>query len=158
MHPPSPSSTDPPTSTQLILVSTRISATTSNYTNQNIARYWTISPNLGRKNQSYPFYLKVGKHTLWRFWFWIRFRIRNLDFRSFVHKIRFWANLGQRSQSCLFCLIFVLTSVFWNSKPKSSFWTNLSQKSPIVYFAWKMTQRVSREYDCKDTKEGLKQK
>ena len=49
-------------------------------------------------------------------------------------------------------LILILRLVFWNSKPKSSFWANLSLEGWIVYFAWELVQRVSWGGDCMDTK------
>ena len=55
-------------------------------------------------------------------------------------------------------LILIPTLVFSNSKPKSIFWANFCQKSQIVYFAWKLADRVSRGCDCKDREEGLKAK
>ena len=48
--------------------------------------------------------------------------------------------------------------VFWNSKPKSIFWTNLSQETWILYFAWKLVHRVSSGCDCKNTEQGLEEK
>ena len=55
LHPPPPSSFQPPTSSlqhpQQCL-------------NQNIARNWAFSPNLGRKIKSGPFSLKIGAHGI----------------------------------------------------------------------------------------------
>ena len=34
------------------------------YSNQNMARNWAISPNLGQKIQSCPFWLKIGPHGI----------------------------------------------------------------------------------------------
>ena len=36
--------------------------------------------------------------------------------------------------------------------------TNLSQKSRVVYSAWKLTHSVSWGCDCKDTEDGLEQR
>ena len=36
------------------------------YSNWNIARNWAISPNLGRKIQSWPFCLNIGTHDISR--------------------------------------------------------------------------------------------
>ena len=96
------------------------------YSNQNIARNWAISPNLGRKIQSCPFWLKIGSHGI------LEVLIPNpdLDFWNSDPKIHFWANLGPKSQSCLFCLkigthgisrmlILIPALVFSNFKPKS---------------------------------------
>ena len=98
------------------------------YWNRNIARNWAISPNLGRKIQSCPFWLKIGTHGL------LEVLILNLhlDFWNSDPKINFWANLGRKSQSCPFCLkigthdisrmlILIPTLVFWISNPKSIF-------------------------------------
>ena len=55
LHPPLPSSFQrPPSSLQH----------PQQYLNQNIARNWAISPNLGRKIQSCPFWLKIGWHGI----------------------------------------------------------------------------------------------
>ena len=57
MHPLPPSSfQSPPSSLQH----------PQRYQNQNIARNWAISPNLGRKIQSCPFCLKIGTHDISR--------------------------------------------------------------------------------------------
>ena len=48
----------PPTSIQPISASTQLHP--QRYTNQNIARNWEISPNLGQKIQSYPLCLKIS--------------------------------------------------------------------------------------------------
>ena len=55
LHPPPPSSFQPPASSLHHL---------QQYLNQNIARNWAISPNLGRKIKSYPFWLKIGMHGI----------------------------------------------------------------------------------------------
>ena len=55
-------------------------------------------------------------------------------------------------------LILILRLVFWNSKPKSIFWTNLSQKTWILHFAWRPVHRVSWGWDCKNTEQGLEEK
>ena len=71
----------------------------------------------------------------------------DLDFWNSDPKIQFWANLGQKSQSCLFCLkvcihgisrmlILISTFVFLISNWKSIFWPNLGQKSQICSFFW----------------------
>ena len=96
------------------------------YSNQNIARNWAISPNLGRKIQSCLLQLKTGTHGI------LEVLIRNpdLDFWNSDPKIHFWANLGPKIQSCPFCLkigthgisrmlILIPTLVFSNFKPKS---------------------------------------
>ena len=111
MHPPPPSSIHlnpahfnlhpaPSTSTQLISASTKLSPTLSKYLNQNIARNWAISPNLGHKIKSCPSWLKIGTHGI------LEVLIPNpeLDFWNSNPKIHFWANLGPKIQSWSFCL------------------------------------------------------
>ena len=118
VHPPPPSSihlhSAPSTSTQLILTSTQLHPPTPSsfqpppsslqhpqqYLDQNIARNWAISPNLGQKIKSCPFWLKIGTHGI------LEVLIPNpdLDFWNSDPKIHFWANLGPKTQSCPFCL------------------------------------------------------
>ena len=81
VHPPPPSSFQPPPSSL---------QHSQQYLNQNIARNWAISPNLGRKIQSCPFWLKIGSHGI------LELLIPNpdLDFWNFNPKIHFgeiWA-------------------------------------------------------------------
>ena len=52
----------------------------------------------------------------------------------------------------------IMRLVFWNSRPKSFFWTNLSQKTWILHFAWKLVHRVSWGCDCKNGEQGLEEK
>ena len=126
LHPPPPSSFQPPPSSL---------QHPQQYLNQNIARNWAISPNLGQKIKSCPFWLKIGTHGI------LEVLISNpdLDFWNFDPKIHFWANLGPKSQSCPFCLkigthgisrmlILIPTLIFWNSNPKIYFWANLGKK------------------------------
>ena len=104
LHPPQPSSFNlhpaPSTSTQLISASTKLSPTLSKYLNQNIARNWAISPNLGYKIKSCPSWLKIGTRGI------LEVLIPNpdLDFWNSNPKIYFWANLGPKIQSWSFCL------------------------------------------------------
>ena len=108
LHPP------PSTFTQLISTSNQLHLppTTSfqppssslqhpqQYQNQNIARNWVISPNLGQKIKSCLFCLKIGTHGI------LEVLIPNpaLDFSNFDPKSYFWTNLGPKIQSCPFCL------------------------------------------------------
>ena len=55
-------------------------------------------------------------------------------------------------------LILISILIFSNFKPKSVFWTNLSLKTWIFHFAWKLIHRVSCGCDCKNTKQGLEEK
>ena len=93
LHPPPPSSFQPPPSSL---------QHPQQYLNQNIARNWAISPNLGRKIKSCPFWLKIGTHGI------LEALIPNpdLDFWNSDPKIHFWANLDWKSQNFLFCLKF----------------------------------------------------
>ena len=70
------------------------------YSNKNITCNWAISPNLGRKIQICPFWLKIRTHGI------LEVLISNpdLDFWNSDPKIHFWANLEPKSWSCLFCL------------------------------------------------------
>ena len=140
LHPPPPSLFQlPPSSLQH----------PQQYLNQNLARNWAISPNLGRKIKSCPFCLKIGARNI------SRMQIPNpdLDFWSFDPKIHFWANLGPKVQRCPFCLKIGALSIsrmlipnpdldFWNFDPKIHFWTNLAQKSKIDHFVWKLVHLV----------------
>ena len=152
LHPPPPSSTQlhppPPSSFQPPLSSLQHP---QQYLNQNIARNWAISPNLGRKIKSCPFWLKIGTHGI------LEVLIPNpdLDFWNSDPKIHFWANLDRKSQSCLFflkigahsiltMLILVPTLVFWISDPKSIFGQIWAKKVKVVQFGWKLAHRVSQ--------------
>ena len=80
----------------------------------------------------------------------------NISFLNLQPKIYFWANLDQKSQSCLFrlkigthgifrMLILVPTLVLWISKSKSIFGKNLGQKSQSYPFLAKIgTQSILR--------------
>ena len=89
LHLPPPKSFQPPSSSLQHL---------QRYKNQNIALNWAIFLNLGRKIQSYLFYLKMSRHGILE----VVIPNPNLDFRSFYPKTHFWANLGRKSQSCPF--------------------------------------------------------
>ena len=142
----------PSTSTHLISTSTQLYPPPTSslqhpqqYLNQNIARNWAISPNLGQKVKSCPFWLKIGTHGT------LQLLIPNpdLDFWNSDPKIHFWANLGPKIQSCLFCLkngahsisrmqIPNLDLEFWNSDPKTHFWANFGRKSQSCSFFLKI--------------------
>ena len=115
LPPPSPSSFQPPPSSL---------EHPYQCSNQNIARNWVISPNLGRKIQSCPFWLKFENGVLE-----VLIPNQDLNFLPSDPKIHFWANLGPKSQSCSFylktgthgisrMLILIPTLVFWISNPK----------------------------------------
>ena len=117
------------------------------YLNQNTARNWAISPNLGQKIKSCPFWLKIGTHGI------LEVLIPNpdLDFWNSDPKIHFWANLGPKSQSCPFCLkigthgisrmlILIPTLVLWISNSKFLFGQIWAKKVKVVRFALKLAQ------------------
>ena len=69
-------------------------------------------------------------------------------------EIHFWANLGPKIQSCLFCLKIGAHSIsrmqipntdleFWKSDPKIRFWANFGRKSQAVHFFWKLACMAS---------------
>ena len=136
LHPP------PPSSTQFISTSSQLRPPPPSsfqsppsslqhpqqYSNQNIARNWAISPNLGQKVQSCPFWLKIGSDGIMD----VLIPNPDLDFWNSNPKIYFWANLGPKSQNCPLCLkiitrgisrmlILIRTLIFWNSEPKIHF-------------------------------------
>ena len=143
LHPPLPSSFQPPPSSL---------QHPQQYLDQNIARNWAISPNLGQKIKSCPFWLKIGTHGI------LEVLIPNpdLDFWNFDPKIHFWANLGPKIQSCPFCLKIGAHSIsrmlipnpdldFWNFDPKIHFWANLDPKIQSCPFCLKIgTHGISR--------------
>ena len=55
LHPPPPNSFQPPLSSL---------QHSQQYLNQNIARNWAISPNLGQKSKWSPFSLTIGTHDI----------------------------------------------------------------------------------------------
>ena len=82
-----------------------------------------------------------------------------LRFFKFRPKIHFWANLGQKSESCLFCMKIgththtqylkddhsYFNISFLNFQPYIHFWANLGPKSQSCLFCLKMdTQSMVR--------------
>ena len=139
LHPSPPSSFQPPPSSFQPPPSSLQHP--QQYLNQNIARNWAISPNLGQKIKSCPFWLKIGTHGI------LEVLIPNpdLDFWNFDPKIHFWANLSPEIQSCLFCLkvgthgisrmlILIATVVFWISNPNFLFGQIWAKKFKVVCF------------------------
>ena len=130
------------------------------YLNQNIAHNGAISPNLGQKIKSCPFWLKIGTYGILE----VLNPNPDLNFWNSDPKIYFWANLdpkiqscsfGRKSQSCLFflkigthvifmMLILIPTLVFRISNPKSIFGKIWIKKVKVVQFSWKLAHRVSR--------------
>ena len=83
----------------------------------------------------------------------------NISFLNFQSKIHFWANWGQKSQSCLFCLkigthgisrmlILISALAFWISKPKSIFGQNLAQEVELLVSSNLVTQHIWRVVIC----------
>ena len=109
------------TSTQLISISTQLHPRPpiscqplpsslqhpQQYLNQNIARDWAISPNLGQKIKGCPFWLIIGIYGI------LEVVIPNPDlgFWNSDPKIHFLATLGPKIQSSLFCLKFGAPSI-----------------------------------------------
>ena len=103
----------PSTCTQLISTSNRLHPSPPSslqhpqqYLNQNIARNWAISPNLGRKTKCCPFWLKIGTHGI------LEVLIQNpdLDFWNSNPKIHFWANLGAQKFKVV-CFVWKLVRI-----------------------------------------------
>ena len=143
LHPPTPSSFQSPPS---------FLQHPQQYLNQNIARNWAISPNLGCKIESCPFWLKIGTRCL----FEVLIPNPHWDFWNSDPKNHFWANLSPKIQSRTFCLKIGAHSIwmmlipssnldFWNSDPKIDFWTNLGPKSQSSPFCLKIgTHGISK--------------
>ena len=94
LPPPPPSSfQSPPSSLQHPL----------QHLNQNIARNWPISPNLGQKTKTCPFLLKIGTHGMLE----VLIPHPDLDFWNSDPKIHFWANLGPKIQSFVWKLVLI---------------------------------------------------
>ena len=159
MDPPPPSSIHlqpaPSTSTQLISTSTQLhppppssfqlSPSSLQHpqqdSHQNIARNWAISPNLGRKIQRCPFWLKTGLYGI------LEVVIPKPDFLG-----KFWpkkSKLPVLSENCHTWYLNDADSyskfIFWISNPKIHFWANLGSKSQSCPFCLKIgTHGISR--------------
>ena len=93
LHPPPPSSFQPPTSSL---------QHPQQYLKQNIAFNWAISPNLGRKIKSCPLWLKIDTIVFWRWWFrnqtwifvlsenWCTKCLKDTDSESRLRFLKFW--------------------------------------------------------------------
>ena len=80
----------------------------------------------------------------------------DLDFWNLDPKVHFWANLGQKIQSCPFCLKIGAHSItrmlipkpdfdFGNFDTKTHFWANLAPKTQSCLFFLKIgTRGISR--------------
>ena len=109
--------------------------------------------NLGPKNQSCQFCLKIGTNSISR----ILIPNPDLDFWNVDPKIHFWANLGPKTQSCQFCvkngtrgiskmLILIPTLVFWILNRNFLFGQIWAKKVKVVRFNWKLVHRASWKY------------
>ena len=147
------------TSTPLISVSTQLSATPSILLEPKY-RTWAISPNLGRKIQTCPFWLEIDTLGILE----VGTPNPNLDFWNSKPKINFWANLGRKSQSCSFCLkirthgfsrmlIFIVTLVFWISNLKSIFGQIWAEKVKVkaLCFNCKLEHRERQRDTLRET-------
>ena len=131
------------TSIQLISASTQLSATPS------ISHVIEQCPQIYSKKFKFAcFDRKLARMISSKCWF------RIWNFWNSNHKISFWANLGQKTQSCPFCLkigihgtlrmvILVPTLAVWISNPKSVFGKIWVGKLRTVCFAWKLAHMVS---------------
>ena len=130
-----------PTSTQLISASTQLSASTSTLLEPKY-QISKISNIQSTKFGNFPkFWLKISKLSEYRTWYLGGADpVPDLDFWNSDPKIRFWANLGQKIQSCalrlkiithgiLEVLIPNLVLLFWNSDTKIHFWGDLGKKT-----------------------------
>ena len=84
LHPP------PPSSFQLLPSSLQHPP---QYLNQNIARNWAISPNLGQKIKSCPFWLKIGTYGILE----VLIPSPDLDFWNSNPKNPFWGKFGPKN-------------------------------------------------------------
>ena len=107
--------------------------------------------NLCQESQSCPFCLKIDIHSISR----MQNHVLIFFFSEFSTLNPFLGKFRPKKSK-----LFVLPEnwhteyledvdsyselVFWSSKPKSMFWANLSRKSRIVYFAWELTQSISK--------------
>ena len=139
MHPPLPPSSSQPPSSSLQYP--------QQYLNQNNARNWTTSPNLGPKIKIYPFWLKIGTHGILELFIPTKSRLRFLKFwpqNSFFEKIWaqkfkvicFFLKIGAHSISRM--QIPNLDLELWNSKPKTHFWASFGWKSQSCSFFLKI--------------------
>ena len=132
LHSPTPSSFKPPPCSL---------QHPQQYLNQNIAHNCAISPNLGQKIKSCPFWLKIGTYGILE----VLNPNPDLNFWNSDPKIYFWANLDPKIQSCPFCLkigthgisktlILTPTLVLWISNPNFPFGQIWAKKGKNVRF------------------------
>ena len=134
LHPPPPSSLQHP----------------QQYLNQNIVRNWAISPNLGRKIKSCPFWLKIGTHGI------LEVLIPNLDL-DFWHsdrKNQFLGKFGPKNSklsilSESWCTWYLKNPEsrlrFLTFGPQKSIFRQIwAQKFKIFRFVWKLVLLVSQ--------------
>ena len=143
----------PSTTTQLISTSIQLHPPPPNslqhlqqYLNQNIARNWAISPNLGRKIKSCLFWRKISTHGIME----VLIPNPDLDFWNSHSRNHFWGNLSPKIQSCPFCLKIRALSIsrflipnFKILTPKSIFGQIWVQKFKDVPYVLKLVHIVS---------------
>ena len=96
LHQPPPSSIQPPPSSL---------QHHQQYLNENIGRNWAISPNLGQKIKSYPFWQKIGTHGILEVFILTKSRLRFLKFRP---QNQFLIKVGPKNSK-----LFVLSENWW---------------------------------------------
>ena len=142
LHPSPPSSFQPPPSSL---------QHPQQYLNQNIAHNWTVSPNLGQKIKSCPFWLKIGTHGTLEvlipnpdFDFWNSYP-KSIFGQIWAQKVKVvcfvWKLVHIVSQGCWFR---IQTKTFKISTPKSIFGQIWAQKFKVVRFVWKLVHMVSQ--------------
>ena len=106
------------------------------------------------KVKSCPFWMKIDTHTH------THTHTHAHTHREYLEDVDSYFNISfLKFQTYISrMLILILRLAFWNSKPKSIFRVNLSRKSWILHFAWKLVRRVSWGCDCKNTEQGLEAK
>ena len=133
------------------------------YSNQNITRNWAISPNLGWKFQTWPFWHEIRSHGILE----VLIPSPDLDFWNSHAKIHFWANLGSKKTKLIllsgnwhtwyhkdadsYSSISFLKFQPYNSflgkfRPKSqiAFGQIQTKKVKVVSFLWKLALMVFR--------------
>ena len=139
------------------------------------------------KSQRCLFFLKIGTHSVSRMLaliptlvFWVS-NPKSIFGEIWAKKVKVdhfvWILTHLVSQGCWFLfyyfawklahthpqsisrmLILILRLLFWNSKPISIFWTNLSQKGWIVYFVFKLVHKISWGCDLRLERKVWKQR
>ena len=121
------------------------------YFNQNIARNWAISANLGRKIKSCPFWLKISTRGIMK----VFIPNPDLGFWNSDPKIHFWEILAQNFEVVRFFwkLVYIVSQGCWFLiqaysfnilTPNSIFEQVWAQKFKVFCFVWKLVHMVSQ--------------